>query len=79
MPNAFTRKIQRATLQHHIVVTETIIEKRTSPAARSPYAGTNESTQATGFTIVIAAIICIHSAALSASMPAISVTGCAAA
>lgn len=44
--NTLTRPIHNATLQHHIVVIDVIIENFTSPAALIPYAGTNENTHA---------------------------------
>ena len=41
----------------HIVMLDVIIEKRTSPAARRPYAGMNAGTHTIGFTILIKTII----------------------
>ena len=55
--NVCTSQIHNATRQHHMVHTDTNIENLTSPAALIPYAGTKESTHASGFAIVIAPTI----------------------
>ena len=70
-----TRKIHSATLHSHIVSVDTIIEKRTSPAALIPYAIINEPTHTRGLTIVIALSISMHNDAEALSIPARYVTG----
>lgn len=54
---------------------DVIIENFTSPAARSPYAGTNASVHTIGFTSVIQVTIWKHIFALAGSMPPRTVTG----
>ena len=53
-PTTRQRKIQSATLQHHMEIQDTVIGNFTSPAARKPYGNTKDNAQKSGFTIVIA-------------------------
>jgi hypothetical protein len=51
------------------------MENFASPAALNPYAGTNDITHTSGFTIVIHITIWKHIFALAGSMPPRTVTG----
>ena len=70
-PNQKTlaRTMTRDTLKTHMERMETTMEKRTSPAARNPYAGINASVHTTGLTIVMQGTIKIHIDALAGSIP----------
>ena len=70
-PNPITRirNTHRQNLHAHIVQQDVIIENFASPAALNPYAGTNDITHISGFTIVIHITIWKHIFALSGSIP----------
>ena len=74
-PMTLIRNTQRQNLHAHIVQQDVIMENFTSPAARSPYPGTNAMVHTSGFMIVIHITIWKHISALSFSMPPRIVTG----
>ena len=63
------QKYTQADLHAHIVQQDVIMENFASPAALNPYAGTNDITHTSGFTIVIHITIWKHIFALSGSIP----------
>ena len=82
--NTLTRPIHNATLQHHIVVIDVIIENFTSPAVMAAMGSilTNKYAEGLpgkryygGLYIVIAPTISIHILALSVSIPPRTVIG----